>query len=73
MGSGVTWEDNRNEELPPYVYDSRGLDAVSWDINDITFIYADMSQNKLIEHFDMLFKTHKIKWTRQVHIMLINS
>ena len=32
------------------------------EINDVHKLPMDLSQNKLIEHFDILFQHNKIKW-----------
>ena len=62
MSRSVAGDDDMDDELPPYVDDSQGLDVISGDINDIGFLSADIFQKKLIEHFDILFRQYKIQW-----------
>ena len=70
MGPGVVTEKEEESisDEQPLVDNFYQTDQVSFNhINDVCFLTADIFQQKLIEHFDILFRKHKIVWPKRKH------
>ena len=68
MPPGVVMEqdEERNSDVPSHVDNLSRSNQVSFNkINDMYFLSADIFQQKLIEHFDILFRKHKIVWPKR--------
>ena len=65
LGPGIALDDDDDNNVPEIVFDTV-VDSININaINNVSNLSADFFQKKLIEHFDILFKQHKIKWTQR--------
>ena len=65
MGPGEIDEDEVIEKISVHPNTTFVNDILERDVNDVNLLLADFFRNKLVEHFDILFKKNEIKWTRK--------
>ena len=66
MGVGPCDDVENSEDTHPHVNGMQTNEVTIDRINEVKNLTADAFRKKLVEHFDILFKQHRIQWTRRL-------